>query len=166
MPKVVKKYPNVRLTIVGSAFYGSNRKTKYVNHLYQLAEKVSEHVKFVPFVPHNQIHFWFQAADIVIVPSIGKEAFGLVNIEAMACGIPVIATNNGGMPEIIQHGDTGFLINPKDAVNELAAYLDKLLSNPAFLKEMGENSVLNVKKNFTWEKSAQRLLGQYLQIRS
>ena len=166
LPKVVKKHPNVRLTIVGNAFYGSNRKTRYVNHLYQLAEMVSEHVKFVPFIPHDQIHFWFQAADIVIVPSIGNEAFGLVNIEAMACGIPVIATNIGGMPEIIQHGYTGFLINPEDGVNELAAYLDQLLSNPPLIKKMGENCVMNVLKNFTWERSAHRLLQQYLQIRS
>jgi spore coat protein SA len=166
IPKVVKKHPTIRLTIVGSAFYGSNRKTGYVNHLYQLAEGVSEHVKFVPFIPHNQIHFWFQAADIVIVPSIGKEAFGLVNIEAMACGNPIIATNIGGMPEIIQHGYTGFLINPEDAENQLAAFLDKLLSNPSLIKEMGENCVLNVLKHFTWERSAHRLLEQYLQIKS
>ena len=163
MPAIIKNDPNTILIIVGSAFYGSDKKTDYVEYLYQLAAGISHHVRMIPFIPHDEIHSWFEAADIVLVPSIGKEAFGLVNVEAMACGVPVIATNVGGLPEVIEHGKTGFLLNVKDIEKELGEYVIRMLSSPQILKQMGKKSVEHVQENFTWEKCAKRLLTLYRQ---
>ena len=107
MPSIIQAVPDTLLIIAGSAFYGSERRTSYVDKLYTLAKDFPEHVRFMSFIPHEEIHIWFKAAEIVLVPSIGHEAFGLVNVEAMACGVPVIATNIGGMPEVIEHGKNG-----------------------------------------------------------
>jgi spore coat protein SA len=162
MPAVLEKHPDTLLIIVGSAFYNSERKTKYVNRLQILAENLSEYIRFVPFVPHDEIHTWFQSADLVLVPSIGREAFGLVNVEAMACGVPVIATNNGGIPEIIQHGMTGYLVDIPNMEAELVKYIHKMLDEPDLIQRMGEDCVKDVLLNFTWESCSKRLLQEYI----
>ena len=164
LPAIIKSQPNTVLFIVGNAFYGTDKRTAYVNYLHELTKEIPNHVRFIPFIPHNEIHFWFELADIVLVPSVGKEAFGLVNVEAMACGVPVIATNVGGMPEVIEHGKTGFLINVNDIERELTEYVLKMLSSPDIMKQMGTDSVNRVRENFTWEKSAERLLSFYQQV--
>ncbi|MBV7508016.1 glycosyltransferase family 4 protein [Bacillus sp. sid0103] len=164
MPSIIQAVPDTLLVIAGSAFYGSNRKTNYVEHLYRLAQKFPDHVRFLSFIPHAEIHVWFKAADLVLVPSIANEAFGLVNVEAMACGVPVIATNIGGMPEVIEHGKTGYLINPQNLEAELTNYVIQLLNDPEKVQQMGHNCLDRVNENFTWEKSARRLLRLYEQI--
>lgn len=166
MPFIIQAVPDTLLIIAGSAFYGSNRKTNYVEHLYRLAKEFPDHVRFLEFIPHEQIHVWFKAAEIVLVPSIGQEAFGLVNVEAMACGVPVIASNIGGMPEVIEHGKTGYLVNTKNLDADLANYVIQLLNNPEKIKQLGLNCVNRISENFTWEKSASRLLQLYDQIES
>ncbi|MEH7082979.1 glycosyltransferase family 4 protein [Neobacillus drentensis] len=164
MPAIIQAVPDTLLVIAGSAFYGSDRKTNYVERMYRLAKEFPNHVRFLSYIPHDEIHVWFKAADIVLVPSIGHEAFGLVNVEAMACGVPVIATNIGGMPEVIDHGNTGYLINTENLEAELAKYVIHLLNNPNILKQLGINSVNRVYENFTWEKSTSRLYQLYNQI--
>lgn len=119
------------------------------------------HVRLISFIPHAEIHQWFEEADIVLVPSIGQEAFGLVNVEAMACGVPVIATNIGGMPEVIDHGRTGYLINTDNIEAELVNYVIQLLNNPTRIKTFGLNSENRVQENFTWKNNAYRLLKLY-----
>ncbi|MEH7500893.1 glycosyltransferase family 4 protein [Neobacillus drentensis] len=161
MPSIIQAVPDTLLIIAGSAFYGSDRKTKYVDNLYRLAKDFSENVMFISFIPHADIHVWFKASDIVLVPSIGHEAFGLVNVEAMACGVPVIATNIGGMPEVIEHGKTGYLINTQNLEAELSTCVIQLLNNPKRIKKLGLNSLDRVLENFTWEKSANRILRLY-----
>lgn len=164
LPLIIKSHPNIVLIIVGSAFYRSERRTAYVNYLHELAKDIQNHVRFIPFISHDEIHLWFEAADIVLVPSVGKEAFGLVNVEAMSCGVPVIATNVGGMPEVIEHGKTGFLVNVNDIEREIVDYVIQLLTDPSMIKKMGENSSAHVQKYFTWDICSKRLLFLYKKI--
>ncbi|MEH7305056.1 glycosyltransferase family 4 protein [Neobacillus drentensis] len=164
MPSIIQAVPDTILVIAGSAFYGSNRKTNYVERLYRIAQEFPDHVRFLSFIPHAEIHVWFKAADLVLVPSIANEAFGLVNVEAMACGVPVIATNIGGMPEVIEHGKTGYLLHPQNLEAELTNYVIQLLNDPEKIQQMGHNCLDRVNENFTWEKSARRLLRLYEQI--
>lgn len=96
MPRITDKVPDALLVVVGAAFYGSNRTTPYVRKLHRLGKTMGETVRFVPYVPHDRIQDWFGIADVVLVPSDNREAFGLVNVEAMSCGVPVIATRAGG----------------------------------------------------------------------
>ncbi|MEH6956127.1 glycosyltransferase family 4 protein [Neobacillus drentensis] len=164
MPSIIQAVPDTLLLIAGSAFYGSERGTIYVDKLFELAKNFPEHVRFVSFIPHEEIHHWFEAAEIVLVPSIGQEAFGLVNVEAMACGVPVIATKMGGMPEVIEHGRTGYLIDPQNIEVELSNCVIQLLNNPKKVELLGLNSVERVMEHFTWEKSSNRILQLYIQM--
>lgn len=83
------------------------------------------------------------------------ETFGLVPLEAMACGVPVIATNVSGHRETVVHGKTGFLVefHPK----EIAGRLTMLLASPKLATKIGEEGVRHVKKEWTWKKSVQSL---------
>lgn len=162
MPELIRNHPDICLVVVGSASYSRARKTKYVLKLEETAERFPGHVKFIPFIPHSSIQKWFQLADIVYVPSTGKEAFGLVNVEAMACGVPVIASKAGGMKEIIEHGKTGFLVELKRLEEGLLKHTESLLSSQNLQKEIGRNALLSVHHHFTWERCAKRLHDLYL----
>jgi len=86
------------------------------------------------------------AADLFLLPS-QLESFGLAALEAMACEVPVIATNVGGVPEVVEHGVDGFLVEPGD-VKEAARYAIDILSRADRGGEMGKIARLNAKKNF------------------
>lgn len=158
MPQLIQAHPSVLLVIVGGAFYGSRRTTPYVRKLHRLGHKMKGHVTFVPYVPYSEVPSWFLAADVAVVPSGSREAFGLVNVEAMACGLPVVATRAGGMKEIIEHGVTGYMVDPEHVVPELRARLLELLCDDRLRQEMGRQSRIRVEQHFTWQHSANRWL--------
>ncbi|MBM7566730.1 glycosyltransferase family 4 protein [Paenibacillus sacheonensis] len=158
MPQLIKEHPSVLLVIVGGAFYGSNRTTAYVRMLHRLGRTMKGHVTFVPYVPYSEVPSWFLGADVAVVPSGNREAFGLVNVEAMACGLPVVATRAGGMKEIIDDGVTGYLVDPEHVVTEMRSRLLELLCNERLRQEMGCQSRKRVEQHFTWQHSANRWL--------
>jgi len=160
VPAIVAKHPDALIVIVGSAMYGSHRLTKYVRALHRQAKKWRKHVHFEPYVPHNEIPRWFAMADLVVVPSIGNEAFGLVNVEAMAAELPVVATRAGGMKEIVLDRVTGFLVTKEKPyiVHELAYRVTELLENEPLRHEMGVRGKERVLNGFLWEHTAQRWL--------
>ncbi|SEN76088.1 glycosyltransferase family 4 protein [Paenibacillus sp. OV219] len=158
MPRLIEEHPSVLLVIVGGAFYGSRRTTAYVNELHRLGRKMKGYVQFVPYVPYGEVPGWFLGADVAVVPSGKREAFGLVNVEAMACGLPVVATRAGGMKEIIEDGVTGYLVDPDQVVPEMRARLLELLQSERLRHEMGLRSRERVEQHFTWQHSAARWL--------
>jgi len=163
MPEIIKADPSIVLFIVGSTLSPTSSNLEYVEKLEELAEKVKEHVIFTQFIPHNEIHKWLQMADLLVVPS-EAEPFGLVNVEAMAVGTPVIATNSGGIPEIIDDGKTGILIQPDRIQGELISRIESLILSPANMKKMGVESVRKVRAHFTWAHTAKRQLALYRKL--
>jgi N-acetyl-alpha-D-glucosaminyl L-malate synthase BshA len=89
------------------------------------------------------------AADAFLLPS-NYEAFGLAALEAMACGVPVVASRVGGVPELISDGETGFLVGPDD-YEEGADRLHQILSDPATAKRLRDNGLSSVREKFTAE---------------
>ncbi|WP_238402826.1 glycosyltransferase family 4 protein [Paenibacillus mesophilus] len=157
MPVIAAMEPDAVLLLIGGAYYGSNRQTTYVRRLRRMAQVVKEHVRFVPFVSHNDIPAWFRLADAVVVPSNEQEAFGLVNVEAMASGVPVIAAASGGMKEIIEHGRSGLLAAPDKLAEELVQHVCSVLADPEYARSLGENGIERVRDSFTWQHTADRL---------
>ncbi|MCM3746856.1 glycosyltransferase family 4 protein [Paenibacillus pasadenensis] len=158
MPWLIRDHPSILLVIVGSPYYGSHQSSKYSQMLTRLGCKYPEHVRFVPYVPYPEVPDWFVAADIAAVPSGAREAFGLVNVEAMSCGIPVVASRAGGMKEIILEHETGYLVNPARMYDELGDRLLDLLRNPSLREEMGRRSRSRAEEHFTWRAAAERWL--------
>ncbi len=153
-PQLAKLHPDLVIVVVGSPFYGSHRKTAYARKLEQMAKACPGHVRFVPYVPYHEVPGWMLVSDVAVVPSGAREAFGLVNVEAMSCGIPVVATRAGGMKEIIRHGSTGYLVNQNRIGTELKERLHHLLSNRSLREHMGRRSRERVEQTFTWRHTA------------
>jgi spore coat protein SA len=166
MPKVLEQQPDARLLIVGGAFYGSNRTTPYVAHLQRLAGPLGNTVQFIPYVPHERIAEWFRLADTLVVPSSEREAFGLVNVEAMASGVPVVATRAGGMSEVIEHGRTGLLVPLSEIDQELPNSIVALLQNAEYARLLGEQGRQRVLEQFTWQHTAERLAELYQSLQN
>ncbi|WP_409341807.1 glycosyltransferase family 4 protein [Paenibacillus sp. MBLB4367] len=161
MPDIVKQEPDAMLLIVGGAFYGSRRTTNYVRQLHRMGSKMPQHVRFVPYVPYNQISDWFRIADVAVVPSSQREAFGLVNVEAMASGVPVIATRAGGMIEIIEHESTGYLVELDRLQEQLAERIVNVIGNDDLQQKMGEEAIRRVESTFTWRHTANRWMAHF-----
>lgn len=160
LPALVARHPNMLLVIVGSAFYGSSKTTAYTRSLHRFARPWRKNVHFEPYVPHTRIPDWFAMADIAVVPSIGREAFGLVNVEAMAAGLPVVATNAGGIKEIVQDGTTGYLVSRRSPliVSQLVDRISHLLEHASLRSEMGAKGRERVMNHFLWSHTAKRWL--------
>lgn len=157
-PQLAALHPELVIVIVGSPFYGSHRKTKYAHQLERLGQRCPGHVRFVPYIPYTEVPDWMLMSDVAVVPSGEREAFGLVNVEAMSCGVPVVATNAGGIKEIVCDGTTGFLVNRARVKDELLEKLDLLLSNYELRLEFGMRSRERIEQMFTWQHTAERWL--------
>jgi len=110
---------------------------------------VENEVVFLGFV--NDIKGFMQSLDIFLLPSLW-EGFGYVMTEAMVCRKPVVAFDLSSNPEIVVHGETGYLVE-KNNMSSLANYVETLMRNPALSRQMGENGRKRVEENFTIEKT-------------
>lgn len=98
-------------------------------------------------VPYAEMAALHATADVVVYPSIAPEPFGLVPVEAMAAGTPVVATRSGGIPESVLDQETGLLVDP-NRPDELADALERLLADPALSRRMGEAGRRRVLRHF------------------
>lgn len=98
----------VKCLIVGSLFSDFHSMTGYQKNLYELANNIKDRVFFTGYVSQNDLPYYYNLANVAILPSMWDEPAGLTNIEAMACGLPVITTQSGGIPEYV--GDCGKLL--------------------------------------------------------
>jgi glycosyltransferase involved in cell wall biosynthesis len=110
----------------------------------------------------EQLKFYYAAADLFITTP-WYEPFGITPLEAMACGIPVIGANVGGIKYSVVDGDTGFLVNPHDP-EALADKISKVIGHEGLLSWMGENAIHRVNTYFTWEKVANKVNKLYMAL--
>lgn len=151
MKEVIKREENITCLIVGS---GSQKKN--VNSLIDRLS-LSKYIKLVGEKPHNEVPLWMNACDVFVLPSL-NESFGIVQVEAMACGKPVVATFNGGSEEVIVNEKLGILVEPKDA-NELANAILKALG-----KEWDRDYISNYAKQYSWDKIVKNIIGVYNEL--
>ena len=115
---------------------------------------VSHKVKFKGRVSFTESVMLMCQSDIFCLPS-KKEGFGLVYIEALACGLPVIITQGQGIYNLIEEWNAGILVEP-DSEESVAHALTVLMENPDMAKEMALNGQVRVLRNFSWECSADK----------
>lgn len=125
---------------------------------------LGERVHFLGRLASRRLSLVYAAADLSVVPS-HYEPFGLVAIESMGCGTPVVASRVGGLQYSVEDGRTGLLVPPRDPA-ALAAACGALLSDPARLARMGEASHERTRRSFTWEAVAERLESLYHAMRA
>ncbi len=121
---------------------------------------LSDRVRFVGTVPHERVPAFYAAADVVVLPSFPPESFGMVLIEAMACGKPVVAHAIPGVRSVVRDGEDGLLARPGD-VADLAAKIQALLDDPDRRREMGGRGRTKVEERYAWPRIIPRLVQVY-----
>jgi glycosyltransferase involved in cell wall biosynthesis len=124
---------------------------------------VAERVTFVGAIGPEHLPPYYAASDLVVLPSLPPESFGIVLIEAMACGRPVIGSNIPGVRKVIDNGVDGLLANPGDT-DDLAEKIDLLLGDSAGRERMGQVGRDKVNRLYSAEAVARRLEEMYLQV--
>jgi len=124
----------VRVMVVGADVNGDGE----IDRVKLLAKErdLEDQIDFVGQVDHNELPLYYNAADVCVVPSY-YESFGLVALEAMACGIPVVAARVGGLSTIIQHGSTGYL-KPWRCPDAFANSVEMIISSDGLQQSLGE----------------------------
>jgi len=107
-------------------------------------------VVFAGSVPHQAIPRYYSLANVAVFPSVADETFGISIAEAMACGVPVISTKVGGIPEVIEDGINGILVHPRDP-EEIGERLNYLLSDHEMRRNLGKEGRRRIEKYFTWD---------------
>ena len=122
---------------------------------------VAGRVRFVEPVPHHVLGTWYRAADVVMVPS-RSESFGLVALEAAACGTPVVASAVGGLLSLVDDGRNGFLV-PERTPAAFAAAIDTVLADPAVATSMSMEAAIGA-RSYTWASTGRHLRDVYTDL--
>jgi len=156
----------VPLEIHGRAYHA-----EYLARLHALA--VGKRVEFHTHSSDDDLRSALSRATALVLPSVYTDCFGgshrlpellgLVLLEAMATGTPVVCTDVGGMPEIVSAGKTGFIVPPGDTA-ALQDRLRRLIADPALARRMGEEGRAEVQRRFTWPATAARCLTAYREL--
>jgi len=156
--QVKEEIPNSRLIVVGPGTRLRRRYERYV------ARSGLKDVVFVGLVSYDDLPRYYQTADVFCAPAIGSESFGIILLEAMAMGKPIVASNIEGYASVISHGVDGLLVPPADK-DKLAQALISLLNDEALRREMGAKGRIKALEH-SWEHIAQRVFDYYVRVLS
>ena len=156
LPMVVKKFPNTIYLVCGE---GPDR-----NRLEALSQQhgVRKNVVFTGAIPFGGLRDYYNLAECFIMPSRvdlntpNVEGFGIVFLEAAACGKPVIAGNTGGIPDAVENGRNGWLVNPTDN-GAIAGAILECFSDPGKASAYGQFGRERAAKSFTWDHTARKI---------
>ncbi|MCH2407621.1 MAG: glycosyltransferase [Acidimicrobiales bacterium] len=154
---------DARLILIGSSsgMEGPSEQRRITKMVKELG--LTNRVLFVEPQPHEKLVNWYRAADVLLMPS-RSESFGLVALEAAACGLPVVASEVGGLQTIVENGLSGYLINDRDPWS-YAAHVSKIIDDSGKAEEMSEEAVER-SKSFTWSVTAARIRRICLDLQS
>ncbi|SDN30179.1 1,4-alpha-glucan branching enzyme [Paenibacillus sp. yr247] len=154
MRLVLKRYPEAKLVIAGSG--------PELEALQQLAAPLGDRVSFTGFLDETDKNLLLHTAELCVFPSL-YEPFGLVALEAMASGTPLIVSDTGGLAEIVDHGINGCKVPPGDA-NALAWQITQLLQNPNITTQLTGAASTKVSDTFSWEQIRTRTTETYKKL--
>lgn len=156
-------HPDAMLLVVGGASGVDGRAEMDAARSLVDALGLGDRVRFVPPQPHHLLSTYYRAADVCIVPS-RSESFGLVALEAAACGTPVVAAAVGGLLTLVDDGVTGLLIDERDP-REYASAIGTILDTPSIAESMSIAAAADA-GHYTWSTTAARLRRLYADLTS
>ncbi|MDY6854432.1 MAG: glycosyltransferase family 4 protein [Thermodesulfobacteriota bacterium] len=151
IPHVLKQLPETRFLLVGDG----PQKEEIERFIAEY--EIDEAVHLEGYIPHDKLPLYYQRAHIFIMPSL-NEPQGIVTLEAMACGLPVIASNVGGIPEMVQDGHNGLLVPPKNS-EALGKAIVRLIGDASLCKRLSQNALLTAKA-FSWDEN----IGSFIRL--
>ncbi|NOY70514.1 MAG: glycosyltransferase family 4 protein, partial [Deltaproteobacteria bacterium] len=155
LPELMRRFPDITCLFVGDGPLLSFLKKRAAdNGVFDICVFAGTHQRMDEIYP---------LMDIFVLPSL-REPFGLVLLEAMACGIPVVATDAGGPPDFIKSGKNGILVPPADDSGALAAAVAELIKSPAMRGELSASARKMVAHEFDVSKTVSRIEGIYRSV--
>jgi len=137
--------PHIKLLMIGSAISGGNTTTPYVAEVQKLVEQTGDRVKFTGYIDNKELYRYYQSADMQVIPSLWEEAAGLIAIEGMLSGLPLIVTKSGGLVEYAT-ADTAIQIDRENVVVNLEKAIKELVEDTAKREQMREASLKKAKE--------------------
>lgn len=147
---------NIKLIIAGSG----SQEEALKNQVKLL--RLSDKVEFRGYIPNVEVPACFNEMDVAVISSL-EESFGVAAVEAGACGIPVVATAVGGLPEVVIDGRTGLICEPANP-KDLSIKLTKLLLDDQLRKTLGQNARNHVLENYNWNQNSSLMVSHYNSI--
>lgn len=144
--RALPRLPGVRAFIVGGALFQDDR--QYLEELHGIATEAGVQDRVVFAGSRDDVEFLMPMCDVIAHTSTAAEPFGRVIVEAMLCGVPVVATKAGGAMEIVFDGQNGVLVE-SGSVQQLAEVISRLLSNPSIRSRYVENALRSTRSTFT-----------------
>lgn len=158
MIDLLPSLPDHHALVMGRATEGHSEYLKDLKNRVDDAG-LSGRIHFLPEVPVDQMPVWYQVLDLFVAPQ-RWEGFGLTPLEAMACGVPVVATRVGAFEELIDDGKTGSLV-PRDDLSALTDGVRAFLQDPEVMQTSGRNARDHCVKSFTLASEANEIIGVY-----
>lgn len=152
MDEVARQHPKAVLALVGSKWYGEDQVSDYVAYVRALAARAALRVHSTGYVDADQIHHWFAAGDLFVCASQWEEPLARVHYEAMAAGLPIITTDRGGNPEVVQGLGNGLVVEEPASPSAFAKPILKLLGDKRLREEMGRRGRALAEERFGWDR--------------
>ena len=168
IPYVLKDVPETKFLIIGrdtyltpagNRFSGNKEDSFKETMINEITEKYLKNVNFLGFVDDENLPRYYMTCDVFVAPSL-YESFGLIYVEAMSYGKPIVGCNVGGVPEVVRNGVTGLLVPPENPVL-LANAITKILKDKHMRDEMGQEARKHVEAHFTRELMTERTVHAY-----
>lgn len=155
--------PDLRLVCVGDipSGGGRNERVEYAGQVMESARRYGDRVIFTGVVERTRMPKIYHVGNVAVVPSNFDEPFGMVAIEAMASGLPLIASNRGGLREYIVDNDNGLFIDEADPARDIADKIRLIKSDAGLAERLSHSARRTVENRFTWERITGDLEGFY-----
>lgn len=148
--ELLKQHINIKLLVLGGSSLGNSvEQSSFLKQIQKFAEHLDS-IIFTGYVNYTRMGDYLQIADVAVLPSLWDEPFGLTCVEAMAAGLPIITTNRGGIPEVVNNNCAILLDTANNLSHQLADNILQLYQHPEKCKAMGKAALLR-SKNFSKE---------------
>ena len=156
IPSIAKRYPEAKFIIVGEGW------SRDILEAEARSSGQGRKIRFTGFASDKEVINLMTSADVLVVPSV-YEPFGIVALEGMATGVPVVASQVGGLSEVIEHDRTGLFVYPRSP-KSIAWGIDRILSDPDHAKWLTENAKEKLHKAYSWETVAMKTVEVYRKV--
>ncbi len=156
IPNIINRYPEAKFVLVGEG---------WSRDFLESEARATAHrrkIRFTGFVPDREVIDLMTSADVLVVPSV-YEPFGIVALEGMATGVPVVASQVGGLSEVIEHNRTGIFVYPRSP-ESITWGIDRVLSDPDHARWLTVNAKDKLHKAYSWEAVAMKTVEVYRKL--
>ena len=137
---MTEKYDDIKLLVVGSSFFNNGKKNKYIKSLEKIADSIKDKVVFTGYIKHDELYKIYSIADVQVVPSKFEDPCPLSVIEGVVSGKPLIVSNCGGIPKLVNKNNAEFVENNAEFVKNLQKAMMYMYNNEERMRNMSEYS--------------------------